>query len=195
MDSSRQERVTAKLVARMVTGPRAGEHPTVQSGPTNKWEGASGHQHQIDVSVEWAGERLILVECKVAVRNTSISVSDALVHYGRVHDIQRRLHGLQVEGWLVTNKPIQAGATKICSHYGITVHTVTSPTEFMLEFRPRAGEGPVHVHIGVTDGAVFGDEVSATVIHNGQVADGAVVGDQMSATVIPGRFVVREQIE
>ena len=184
MDSSRQELVTAKLVAGMITGPGAGEHPTVQSGPTNKWEGASGHRHQIDVSVEWAGERLILVECKFAGPNRGISVSDALVHYGRVHDIQQRLPDLQVEGWLVTNKPIQPGATKICSHYGITVHTVTSPSEFMLEFRPRPGEGPVHVHIGVTDGAAVSDEMSATVIHNGQVADGAVVGDKMSATVI-----------
>ena len=72
MHPKEHEWITARLFHALVRGFAKQGSVNVAYGSNNKWEGASGLRHQIDVSVEWPGERLILVESQsVQKRNRS----------------------------------------------------------------------------------------------------------------------------
>lgn len=167
MKSAEHERTTARLVRAMVVG-FAGQHDTqVAYGHDNLWEGASGFSHQIDVTVEWPGERLILVECKWrSPERSNVVASDALALLGRLIDIRDRLPHDNVQAMLVTNKPVQEGVETICNYYNIGLNRVDSSKEFCIEFRPHGDpirKIPLVVSLGVTDGGVVSDDASVVV--------------------------------
>jgi hypothetical protein len=86
-----------------------------------KYPGASGHEHQIDVSCEvvLAGCRiLILAECKKYAQR--VNISDLLEFVGRLRDIGAH------KGIMVTTVGYQEGAMRIAEENGIAL-IVTPP--------------------------------------------------------------------
>ena len=90
--------------------------------------GRSGQPHQIDVYWEFlsAGvKHRVAVECK-DYTNT-VSVGKIRDFYGALSDIGN------INGIFVTNNGFQAGAVTFAKHHGISLKTVSEPTEKELE--------------------------------------------------------------
>lgn len=120
----------------------------VAFGRTNRWQGASGYKHQIDVSVCGPTD-LILGECKYWRRN--ISVESVLAFYGRVQDISSMFHG-KVHGIIATTTGFQPGAVKVATHFEIDLRLVQSVHEFAIAYKD-------HMLLGVRDFIHFSDKV------------------------------------
>jgi restriction endonuclease len=125
----------------------------VRYGRQNHWIGASGFEHQIDVSIR-GQERILLVECKYWNRRVSVEAVFAL--QGRLDDIQPTL-GLKVEGAIISTIGFQSGARRVGQHFGIHCDLVRSAEEFGFKYathlvvRPR----PASVRVSTSIGAVI----------------------------------------
>ena len=137
------EEVVAELaegLIKRVEGPA-----TVGFGRTNLIRGASGFEHQIDVSVT-AANHLFLAECKCW--NSAVPVEKVLAFLGRVGDIQSATD-LEVVPAVVTTQGFQSGCETIGAHYGVSLDVVRNSQEFVLRYLK-------HASAGVSDGIGLG---------------------------------------
>jgi hypothetical protein len=106
----------------------------VKHGRSNRWKGISGFPHQIDVSVE--GEKdILLAECKCWKRK--VDVPRFLTFFARLSDIRLGLKEQHrtIYAAVVTTKGFQSGITKLAPYCDIKLHTVTSPTDFVAQYK------------------------------------------------------------
>lgn len=116
------------------------------------YRGRSGHDHQIDASVDLTlgGLRiLILFECKHYKR--AVGVEDLLAFAQRLNDIGAN------KGVVVTTIGFQEGATKIADAHHIALVTTTtrtphSPRDFIIELANYALPRTIDPDRGDTDG-------------------------------------------
>ena len=96
------------------------ESSRTSSGQRNKIPGASGYEHQIDVSLECLGssERRLLILCECKMWRRSINVAAVLAFLGRIVDIQEVYQG-DIEAHIITPFGPQSGARKVADHYKI----------------------------------------------------------------------------
>jgi hypothetical protein len=107
------------------------DESSVKYGATNRINGASGHSHQIDVSV--AGESAVyLVECKCWI--DKVPVEAVLTLYGRICDIAAH-QGKRVHGTIATTNGFQSGAKKVGDYFDINLVHVKSESEFVMYFK------------------------------------------------------------
>jgi len=109
LNSTEYERLLSKIVARL-----GKEEHELGFGRCNLWEGKSGYEHQIDVSLRFR-DRIELIECKCWSRN--VSAIQVLTLWARVQDIQPMHPGVQVGGILIANGGFQKGAGTLADHY------------------------------------------------------------------------------
>jgi hypothetical protein len=117
----------AESVAEQVEPLPAG---TIRYGRTNHWCGASGFNHQIDVSIR-GQERILLVECKYW--NHRVPVGAVLALQGRLDDIRPTL-GIGLEGAIISKIGFQSGAQQVGRHFGIHCDLVLSAEEFGFKY-------------------------------------------------------------
>lgn len=103
----------------------------VKYGNENRWLGASGYQHQIDVSVQSVHD-LVLVECKYWDRN--VPVEAVLTFFGRVHDIRPMFAG-QVHPVIATKVGFQPGAELLAGYYNIDLQVIPSANIFGFMYK------------------------------------------------------------
>ena len=99
-------------------------------GRRNLWLGASGFEHQIDVSVK-GQTRVLLVECKYW--SECIPVQAALVLVARLADIRPKIH-LPVEGAIISTVGFDPGVKQISDHFGIHYDIVRSVEEWAFKY-------------------------------------------------------------
>jgi hypothetical protein len=105
----------------------------VRWGERNLWTGASGYQHQIDVSACGPSD-LIFVECKCWERK--IPVEKVLAFFGRIYDIQS-ISNAKIHGVIASTRGFQPGADKVARMYGIELTIVKSAQEFAFSHKHR----------------------------------------------------------
>jgi hypothetical protein len=107
---------------------------TVKKGRENKWQGASGFVHQIDVSLE-SDEDVLLVECKHWKDNVTAEVF--LTLWARVLDLSKgpESKGRRIMGALVTSRGFQSGVDKLADYYKehMSAFFVTADGEFKIK--------------------------------------------------------------
>jgi hypothetical protein len=133
------------LIARFLTSlfeQIDGLHPdSVGHGRNNHIQGASGYDHQINVSIQTASE-LHVIECKYWTKNVS---PDALLSLAaRVHDIQVLSQTHVVKGALATRRSYSSGVQALAKFFNVTLQVVRSPQEFIVRYKD-------HIHLGVPD--------------------------------------------
>jgi hypothetical protein len=105
LDPADYEALVAQLAEELIDGHA--EAKRTAFGRSNKLRGASGFEHQIDVSVH--GDSFIyLAECKCW--NSSVPVEKVLAFACRCADIQEANRETEVIGAIVTTKGFQADA-------------------------------------------------------------------------------------
>ena len=125
-DHIQYEDLISKIAVEFTNNPLDGKKWKTRNGINNKVEGFSGHKHQIDVLLT-CGDEILLIECKFWLNR--VSVSEFLVHLGRIYDIQKKHPNKKVRGALVTSNNWQAGVEKLHKAYGnkcSLFHAVTS---------------------------------------------------------------------
>ena len=143
------EEITAEIEAALFEQVEGLKPEQVRHGRSNLWVGISGFPHQIDVSVE--GEKdVLLVECKCWTQN--VDVPRFLTFLARILDIRPTEQGRTIHSAVVTTKGFDSGITKLADYYGITLHTVTSPTDFVVKYKNLFS-------ISKSDQVPFSDEV------------------------------------
>jgi hypothetical protein len=126
------EKITAEIEAELFEQVEGLKPEQVKHGRSNLWAGISGFPHQIDVSVE--GEKdVLLAECKCWIQN--VDVDRFLTFLARILDIRPTEQGRMIHSAVVTTKGFDSGITKLAGYYGINLHTVTSPTDFVLKYK------------------------------------------------------------
>jgi hypothetical protein len=120
------EDLVHELVARL--GVATGES-ALRKGRTNLIPGASGFEHQIDVSIHLP-RKLVLMECKYIRR--PVEVHHALVLAARLADVRQAHPDHVVSGSLVSTKSVRVGAYKIAKHFGFSVDLVQSLDEYAV---------------------------------------------------------------
>lgn len=157
MSSDEYEQLVASIVGGICKGAGDLNALSLGSGRSNRITGASGYDHQIDVSLQ-DDKRLFIVECKCW--SDPIGVQEILVLAARAIDIAALLKGSIVSKIIVSTQPATAGAQKLAGHFGVALEVARSSADFGL----RIGR---HVAVGVVDRATFSDRCEATVIRNG----------------------------
>src|SRR3990170_5153392 len=123
------EEITAEIEAALFEQVEGLKPEQVRHGRSNLRVGISGFPHQIDVSVE--GEKdVLLAECKSW--NQNVDVPRFLTFLARILDIRPTEQGRTIHSAVVTTKGFDSGITKLADYYGITLHTVISPTDFVV---------------------------------------------------------------
>ena len=126
------EEITAEIEAALFEQVEGLKPEQVRHGRSNLRVGISGFPHQIDVSVE--GEKdVLLAECKSW--NQNVDVPRFLTFLARILDIRPTEQGRTIHSAVVTTKGFDSGITKLADYYGITLHTVTSPTDFVVKYK------------------------------------------------------------
>ena len=100
----------------------------LRSGKSCHVNGASGHEHQIDIEIK-INKKLYLIECKCW--DKKVPVDQMLVFFGRVRDIRNSV-AEEVIPIFVTAKGCQPGAELIAKKYNIDMHVVKNANEFAL---------------------------------------------------------------
>jgi hypothetical protein len=104
----------------------------VQGGVRNKIIGASGYEHQIDISIH-APEGLHLIECKHWTHR--LGVQAVLTHAGRLIDIQSANPGVVVTAAVASTQSVTRGARVLAQHFGVTIDTVSSVGSYVARLR------------------------------------------------------------
>ena len=138
MKSTEYEKVVAEIAASVARYAEGLPESATSYGKKNRWLGASGVRHQIDVSIE-VEERIHLVECKCWDR--PVPLEHVLAFYGRLQDI-RPTKMKPVEGVIVSRKGFQRGAKKVATHFGIHWDVIESAEVFGYKFGPRIVVSP-----------------------------------------------------
>lgn len=126
------EKITAAIEAALFEQVEGLKPKQVKHGRSNLWAGVSGFPHQIDVSV--AGEKdVLLAECKCWTQN--VDVDRFLTFLARILDIRPTEQGRAIHSAVVTTKGFDPGIKKLADYYGIDLHTVTSPTDFVVKYK------------------------------------------------------------
>jgi hypothetical protein len=126
-------------------------------GRENKVLGASGHQHQIDVSLD-AGKYRFLVECK-RYGSRPLSTDDLLTFAARKIDIEQAAPELVVYATMVSQRVVTRGAELIAKQFGIDLEVVEHGS---TNYGMRLGK---HVLSFVTETARAKDAVYGSVRH------------------------------
>jgi len=92
--------------------------------------GASGFDHQIDVSV-LTPTNLAIVECKHW--SDPIDAEPVLAFAARLSDIRAANPGLKIHASLVSTKDATRGATKLAEYFGVSLDVVLNECEFAVE--------------------------------------------------------------
>jgi len=113
--SDQYEKRVSEIVDKLTADTQL-KNGRINYGRKNYWEGASGHKHQIDVSIH-NNERCLLVECKCW--KNPISVGYILSLLGRVSDISsnKNYKNIRFKGIVVCPHGLQSGAKKVVDHY------------------------------------------------------------------------------
>lgn len=169
MKSDEYEEIVREIVKAVFQQCEGIEPTQVESGRKNTLEGASGHKHQIDVSLTGPKD-LILVECKCWGRN--IPVEMVLAFFGRVYDIKAGLgkKAPTLHPVIVTRKGFQPGAKKVAEFLRIELEYVKSAGEFAFKYKTL-------LSVGVTDCMQFGDSFAAELK---KASDGSTVEERSS---------------
>ena len=103
----------------------------VKYGKKNRWLGASGYKHQIDVSIQ-SRHDLILVECKYWDRNVP---SEAVItFFGRIYDIRQTINS-RIHPVIATKMGFQRGAKLLAKHYHIDLQVIPSARVFGFMYK------------------------------------------------------------
>jgi len=156
--SSKEWKEYEALIARFLTSlfeQVDGLHPdNVGHGRNNHIQGASGYNHQIDVSIQTTSE-LHVIECKYWRKNVS---PDALLTLAaRVHDIQALSQTHVVKAALATRRPYSSGVQALAKFFNVTLQVVRSPQEFIVRYKD-------HIHLGVPDLISLGEKVKVKIV-------------------------------
>jgi hypothetical protein len=155
MTAREYEQLVRQLVGALKQSVPPLSHAVVCGGSSNRLPGASGFQHQIDVSLSYAGW-LVLVECKYWRR--SVGAEAVLVAASRLSDIQAAMPSTNVCATIVSKKRATRGAQLIAKRFGVSLDTVTSPTRYGV----RLGK---NVFVTAEDSITLSDSVTAEVVH------------------------------
>jgi hypothetical protein len=120
----------------------------VKYGKKNRWVGASGYRHQIDVSVQ-SHQDLILVECKYW--NKNVPAHAILTFFARVYDIRPTFNG-QVHPVIVTKVGFQAGAEPLAAYYNINLQVIPSASAFGFMYKNLLLVQPAPATAGASTG-------------------------------------------
>jgi len=116
MNSSEYEALTSKVARKMTNYTELVNYGTEKHGRGNKWRGASGFVHQIDVSLE-SNTDVLLVECKRW--KSKVNAATFLALLARLMDIAGGpdAAGRRFRGALVTSEGFQSGVYTLVKHY------------------------------------------------------------------------------
>ena len=137
MNPEKYEEITFELYETIFNTFMGEKHPKITLGRTNKIEGKSGYSHQIDVSVGY-DENLILVECKNWTKK--VDPEKVLAFYSRILDIQAN-NPKTVIGYIVSTKELLRGAKILADHFKIEHQKVLSAQEFNIHHERYAMVG------------------------------------------------------
>ena len=153
MNSTDYEQLVAELAQNLVSQSNSNPLVKIGWGSTNRIAGASGFEHQIDVSVS-DPSRMLLIECKYWKKR--IDPEASLAFAARVIDIGDNNKGREVIGRIVTTYNVTNGVRQIADYFNLGVDRVLSAQEYVLQIWNYVG-------IAVAEGAKAGDTFSANV--------------------------------
>ena len=146
------------FVQRLVTELNDSSASTlVRGGKDNKIKGASGHHHQIDVSIHSATE-LILIECKHVGKN--LEPHHVLTHAARLLDIRAGHPDLIVFASVVSIKSGSIGAKRVGDYFGVEVDCAIDLADYCITLKDRH-------HVGVGSVANAQDRAEADITRRG----------------------------
>jgi len=122
---------------------------SVRGGGSNLISGASGHNHQIDVSIHSPSE-LVLIECKHVCKN--LQPHHVLTHAARLLDIRAAHPNLSVSASVVSIKSGSIGAKRIADYFGLEMDLALSLEDYCVTIKERHHVGAV-VRAHATDSA------------------------------------------
>lgn len=137
MNSTEYENLISQMVTKMTNYTDLINFGAINYGATNKWEGISRFEHQIDVSLDNRTD-ILLVECKYWKDNVPIEA--ILTLWARMFDISQGPKGKdrRVRGALVTSKEFQSGVYTFAeSNYyrtQLSLFVVRDIDEFVTKF-------------------------------------------------------------
>lgn len=129
------------------------------TGRKNHIKGASGYNHQIDVSFLDL-HRLFIIECKRW--NKRIGVAEILILASRAIDVQQLSSSLMVSPILACTKGASSNAQRLADHFNISIEIVKSAHEFGLRLGKR-------IYQATCDEMGICEKLGCTTIRNGQV--------------------------
>lgn len=135
----------------------SGTNKSVRGGGGNHVRGASGHRHQIDVSIHSDSE-IVLIECKHIGKN--LEPQHVLTHAARLLDIRAGHPGHRVSASVVSIKSGSIGAKRIGDYFGVQVDYALNLEDYCITLKDRH-------HIGVISVANATDSAEADVMRRG----------------------------
>ena len=154
MNAYDYEQFVAELARQLVSRLNRDASAKVGCGGSNKTAGASGFEHQIDVSV-CTPYRMLLIECKYW--NGKIDPEATLAFAARVLDIRAAHEGREVTGRIVTTHRVTPGVCQIADYFDLGVDIVSSTQEYAIQIWNYVG-------IGLTERAIAIDEFIVNVL-------------------------------
>jgi hypothetical protein len=124
------ERLVANIVGGICAADQRFKQPDIKKRRTNRIRGASGFEHQIDVSLGQPGV-LYLIECKCWKRK--IGVAEMLVLVSRARDIQENDKGVSIMPIIVSQAGPTRGAKLIGQRFHVKIARAKSAREFGLQ--------------------------------------------------------------
>lgn len=155
MKSDEYENLVKDLFGSLVETVEGLPADSIRAGRLNRETGASGYQHQIDVSVRTASE-LHLIECKYWKRRVT---PEALLSFAaRVNDIRQANPGCVVKGAVATTKGHSQGVGTLTQYFDVILQRVASAHEFAFLYKSK-------IHLKVAAEVVkLSDAVNAEMI-------------------------------
>lgn len=142
------ESLVHNLIDELTSGAASFSGAQVAGGVTNKVAGASGFDHQIDVSVLTPTD-LAIVECKHW--SDPIDAEPVLAFAARLSDIRAANPGLKIHASLVSTKYATRGATKLAEYFGVSLDVVLNECEFAVRLHNCVFAGIVEtIHASAT---------------------------------------------
>ena len=140
MTPEEYEKVASEIVQSIYKRVEGIAPKQVGCGRLNRFQGASGYRHQIDVSVG-DSKNLILVECKHW--KNRVPVGKVLEFHSRITDI-KPTKDVDIHGVIVSPHGFQSGAWTAANHFGIDLQFVRSAGEFGIAYKKLLLIQPAH---------------------------------------------------
>jgi hypothetical protein len=131
MTATEYERLVADIVGGICAADQRFKQLKIRKGRTNRIRGASGHKHQIDVSLH-GPKVLYLIECK-CWKDKKIGVEPMLVLVSRARDIQETDKAASIMPIIVSQRGPQRGAKLIGQHFHVKIARAKSAREFGVQ--------------------------------------------------------------